>query len=88
MKVILTGSTGFIGSEVLLQAIYNPKITQIVCLSRRALPEHITSNPKVTVVIISDFTNYTPEILAQLEGAEACIWYVVQSWRLYQCHFP
>jgi hypothetical protein len=32
----------------------------------------------VNVIIVSDFTSYPPETLAQLEGAEACIWYVVQ----------
>jgi hypothetical protein len=78
MKVILSGATGFIGREVLAQALAHPSITSLVCLSRRALPESVTTNPKVNVIIVSDFTSYPPETLAQLEGAEACIWYVVQ----------
>ncbi|KAH7319248.1 hypothetical protein BKA65DRAFT_514095 [Rhexocercosporidium sp. MPI-PUGE-AT-0058] len=74
MKVILTGSTGFIGSEVLSRAIDHPFITSIICITRRALPESIFSNPKVKVIILKDFTSYPPEVISQLSGAEACIW--------------
>jgi len=74
MKIILTGSSGFIGTEVLTQAISNPNITSIVVLSRKPLPEQVTSNSKVNVVIIEDFTSYTPDVLKQLEGADGCVW--------------
>jgi NAD dependent epimerase/dehydratase family enzyme len=76
MQVILSGSTGFIGSEVLSQALAHPSITSLICITRRALPDSITSNPKVKVIILSDFTKYTPEVLTQLSGSEACIWSV------------
>ena len=74
MKIILTGSSGLIGTEVLTQAISNPNITSIVVLSRKPLPEQVTSNSKVNVVIIEDFTSYTPDVLKQLEGADGCVW--------------
>ncbi|KAE8448542.1 hypothetical protein EG329_009423 [Mollisiaceae sp. DMI_Dod_QoI] len=74
MKVILSGATGFIGGEVLNQALIHPSITSLVCLTRKPLPEAIASIPKVKVIIINDFTSYSPEILSQLEGAECCIW--------------
>ena len=76
MKVILTGATGFIGGEVFLQALANQSITTLVVLTRRALPESATSNPKLEVIILTDFLSYPTEILSQLEGAESCIWYV------------
>ena len=82
MRVFLTGATGFIGGEVLTQALAHPSITSLICLSRRALPESVTTNPKVKVIILSDFMSYPPKILAQLEGAESCIWYAVQ------CNYP
>ncbi|KAK9242621.1 hypothetical protein V1506DRAFT_64612 [Lipomyces tetrasporus] len=75
MKVILTGPTGYIGSEVLKQCILNPSITSIIALSRRnfeppvADPEH-----KLRVIIHSDFTCFSPEVLAELGGAQACIY--------------
>ncbi|KAF8191045.1 hypothetical protein K438DRAFT_1919489 [Mycena galopus ATCC 62051] len=67
MKVILAGTTGFIGSEVLAQCLRNPAITTIVVLSRRTLPAAHADHPK-------NFTLYSPEVLAELEGADACIW--------------
>jgi nucleoside-diphosphate-sugar epimerase len=76
MKVILTGVTGFIGHETLLQCLANTRITSIVALSRRVLPDSIPKDPKLKVLLLEDFTNYTPEIMKELEGAEACVWYV------------
>ncbi|KAK0265962.1 hypothetical protein LTR91_021432 [Friedmanniomyces endolithicus] len=71
MKIILTGSTGFIGSAVLSRCLAHPSITSIIALSRRPIP---VSHPKLTTVIQSNFLAYPPDILSQLQGAEACIW--------------
>jgi len=73
MKIILLGSTGFIGSEVLSQCLSHPSITSILALSRRPLP---ITHEKLTTVILSDFTSYPPSVLEQMKGAEACIWYL------------
>lgn len=45
MKVILSGATGFIGGEVLRQALADPAIKSLTCITRRALPDPVTSNP-------------------------------------------
>lgn len=74
MKVILAGSTGFIGREVLEQCIQHPSVTSIVALSRRPLPEPAASHPKVEVVVEEDFTSYSPSTLQAIQGAGACIW--------------
>ena len=74
MKVILAGTTGFIGQEVLHQCLRNPFITSIVALSRRPLTD-CTSNPKLKVVILEDFMSYPTSVLQELAGAESCIWY-------------
>ena len=75
MKVILLGSTGFIGKAVLDRCLKTPAITSLIALSRRDLPEE-TANPKLTVVIIRDFKTYSDSILEELKGADACIWQV------------
>ena len=75
MKVILTGATGLIGGEVLTQALAHPAITSLICITRKPLPEHTSSNPKLKVILQSDFTTYSPELLAELQGSQACIWY-------------
>jgi len=74
MKIILTGATGLIGGEVLVQALAHPAITSLVCITRKPLPESIASNPKLKIILRSDFTTYPPEILAELRGSQACIW--------------
>jgi uncharacterized protein YbjT (DUF2867 family) len=72
MKVILTGATGRIGGAALQSALSNPAITTVIVLSRRDIN---TQHAKLQTIIKKDFMQYTPEELAQLEGAEACIWY-------------
>ena len=73
MKVILTGATGRIGGAALQSALSNPAITTVIVLSRRDIN---IQHAKLQTIIKKDYTQYTPQELAQLEGAEACIWYV------------
>jgi uncharacterized protein YbjT (DUF2867 family) len=77
MEFILTGCTGFIGGEVLLQCLRNPAITSVVALSRRPLPEAIAKDTKLNVVIMKDFNSYPDSVLQELKGADACIWYLI-----------
>jgi len=74
MKVILAGSTGFIGREVLEQCLQNASITSIIAPSRRDLPSSVTSNPKLKVRIVEDFLAYPESLLQDVKGAKACIW--------------
>ncbi|RFU31488.1 hypothetical protein B7463_g4856, partial [Scytalidium lignicola] len=71
MKVILTGSTGYIGNQVLLQCLANPSITSIIVLSRRDLK---ITDPKLKVILHEDFTTYPSELKTQLADADACIY--------------
>jgi len=75
MKIILTGATGRIGGAALQSALSSPSITTVVVLSRRDIG---VQHAKLQTIIKKDYTQYTPEELAQLEGSEACIWYVHQ----------
>lgn len=72
MKVIVTGSTGTVGSAVLQRCIEHPDITSVVALTRRPLD---ISDPKLNNIIHKDFMKYDEEVLDQLKGAQACIWY-------------
>jgi nucleoside-diphosphate-sugar epimerase len=75
MKVILTGVTGFIGSEILTQCQQDPTITSIIALTRRPLSETISKDPKVEAIVMEDFNTYSDEVVEKMEGADACIWY-------------
>lgn len=74
MKIVVTGATGFVGSEVLSQLLKHPKVTSVVALSRRPLPESAQKSPKLQTIIHSDFSVWPPSTLAGLEDVDACIW--------------
>ncbi|KAJ7478701.1 hypothetical protein B0H11DRAFT_1864441 [Mycena galericulata] len=75
MKIILAGTTGFIGSEVLAQCSRDPSINFIIVLSRRPLPDALAVDPsKVRVIVMKDFKVYPEEVVKQMKDADACIW--------------
>ena len=79
MKVIVTGATGTVGSAVLQRCIDHPSVSSVVALTRR--PLEITS-PKLNNIVHKDFLKYDQDVLDQLKGAQACIWYEIpQTWR-------
>jgi nucleoside-diphosphate-sugar epimerase len=71
MKVILTGATGFVGSNVLARLIADPRISEITCISRRPLA---VNTAKVTTIVQEDFMSFDPELLSRLAQHRACIW--------------
>jgi hypothetical protein len=77
MKLIVAGSTGFVATEILRQAIRNPAITSIVALARReTVLDGSADTSKLKSVICDDFGNYSEEVKKEIAGADACIWYV------------
>jgi uncharacterized protein YbjT (DUF2867 family) len=72
MKLVLTGATGFVGAEVLRQALANPHITSVVALGRRVVP---TKSPKLQSLVVPDLgAAYPADVLAAIKDADACIW--------------
>lgn len=79
MKLIIGGSSGFVSTELIRQALANPAITSIIGLSRRdtALPPGSSDTTgKFKSVVCEDFENYSDAVCKELENADACIWCV------------
>ncbi|KAJ4139991.1 hypothetical protein NW768_001342 [Fusarium equiseti] len=73
MHLILTGATGLVGSSVLDAMLKSKDITKISILSRRPVPL-AEKSPKVNTIIHKDFSNYEPQVLEQLQGANGVVW--------------
>lgn len=74
MKVLLTGATGTIGGGALRACLAHPQITTVVAFVRRALPEELSSNPKLETFIVKDFSTWPDDLLDQHMDARAMIW--------------
>lgn len=70
MKIIVTGATGLIGSEVVRAAIADDAVDELILLVRNQ-PE--IQHPKITVVTHDDFTDYLP-VTEYFTRSNALIW--------------
>lgn len=77
MKILFVGATGAIGSEVLDQCLAHAEITSIVAFSRRELPNNVSTNPKLQVVIMEDFSKWPQGVLEAHADAGAMVWYAL-----------
>ncbi|KAJ4269765.1 hypothetical protein NW762_001433 [Fusarium torreyae] len=81
MKLVVGGSTGFLGTEVIRQALLSPEITEVVALARRVthIPfglDEEAVEPKFESVVCDDFSSYPQDVKDAVSGADACIWLV------------
>jgi hypothetical protein len=75
MKYILTGTSGFIGTEILAQALLNPLVTSLLILSRRPLPTISSVDPRMKVIVLENFLSYPDALKSELNGVKAVFWY-------------
>ncbi|KAK3361296.1 hypothetical protein B0T24DRAFT_660570 [Lasiosphaeria ovina] len=79
MKLVVAGSTGFVATEVIRQALSIPAITSAVALGRRDVPAPENSGPatdgaKLKSVVCENWEEYSDSVKQELAGADACIW--------------
>ncbi|WP_394836011.1 NAD-dependent epimerase/dehydratase family protein [Pendulispora rubella] len=68
MKILLTGATGFLGHEVLRQALDDDGIHQVTTLTRRPVG---IAHPKLHEALVTNFLDYST---LDLRDCDACIW--------------
>lgn len=80
MKLVIGGSTGFVGTELVRQALIHPAISAVVALGRRETPlpqgidEASVSSKKLKSIICDDFETYSDTVKSELRDVDACIW--------------
>lgn len=81
MKLIVTGASGFIATEIIRQSLSIPKITSVFALARRPVSPPTTvakgsDASKLHSVVVDNYGSYPDDVRKHLAGADACIWYV------------
>ena len=80
MKLIITGATGLVATEVLRQSLRMREITHVVAVARKPVSAPSDVGPadaaKLQSVVVEDYERYPDEARAQFAGADACIWWV------------
>jgi uncharacterized protein YbjT (DUF2867 family) len=83
MKLIITGASGLVATEVLRQSLRLRETTSVVALARKlvAAPEGTSEADaaKLRSVIIKDYESYPDDVRREFAGADACIWCVFNS---------
>ncbi|KAL9586253.1 MAG: hypothetical protein Q9212_001029 [Teloschistes hypoglaucus] len=80
MKLIVTGATGLVGSEVIRLALRNPAVTSVVAIARKPVlaPAHVgteSQTSKLQSVVLESWTSPYPEsVIRHVKDADACIW--------------
>jgi hypothetical protein len=74
MKLVVSGATGVVASEILRQAALLPQIDTIIALARKPVQLTGPGADKVKNVIVNNYDQYPDDIKKELAGADACIW--------------
>ena len=76
MRIIITGATGNIGTELVRQCLLSSSITHVTILGRRQPTTLDLTNSKLTFIKHADFLQYPQSLLDTLrsQGIEGCIW--------------
>ena len=77
MKVLIIGASGAIGSTILTHALRRNEVTHVIALTRTPFPSTTTSAPKLTNILIPDFSKLAdlPDAnWTTLLSADAVVW--------------
>jgi nucleoside-diphosphate-sugar epimerase len=79
MKLVVAGSTGFVATEIIRQALAHPDVTSVVAIGRReaTVPTGLRASAdesKFKSVILKDFEYYPDDVKAALANSDAVIW--------------
>ncbi|KAF8311142.1 hypothetical protein DL93DRAFT_2169194 [Clavulina sp. PMI_390] len=80
MKLIITGASGYVGTELVRQSLQHLGITFVVAVTRKPIEAPAGVSPeqasKLQNIVIRDYDQYSPEAKEAFVNASACIWTV------------
>ncbi|KAH9904798.1 hypothetical protein F4778DRAFT_730824 [Xylariomycetidae sp. FL2044] len=76
MKLIVTGATGLVATEIIRQSLQRPEVTTLVAVARKPIQFGGNGSAKLKSVVVHDYDKYPDHVKAEFAGADACIWTV------------
>ena len=81
MKLIVAGASGFVGAEIVRQALADPRVTHLIALSRSPLTPQdnlaeSADNSKFHNVVVEDYGSYSDDAKKEFQGVDGVLWYV------------
>ncbi|KAH7210857.1 uncharacterized protein BKA55DRAFT_744271 [Fusarium redolens] len=77
MKLIVTGASGYVGSEIIRQSLKLSQVTSVIAVSRKLVsPPAGTIPARFESVVVQDYGSYPDHVRDAFHGADACIWTV------------
>jgi nucleoside-diphosphate-sugar epimerase len=93
MKLIITGASGFVATEVIRRSLSLPQITSVIAIARRPVsaPDNLypEADPsKLHSAVVKDYDEYPGDVKKQFADADACIWYCAFHPLLWGLFYP
>ena len=80
MKIIVTGASGFVGTEIVRQCLNNPNLNSVIALARKPIkaPSDLdveADASKLQSLTLENYGSYSEEVRRHFSSADGCIWY-------------
>ncbi len=79
MKLVIGGATGFVGREVLRQALQCAEVTEIVTIGRRPVVVDDEQRSKITDIVMEAQDAFPDSVGRLIADSDACIWYGISD---------
>jgi hypothetical protein len=75
MKLLVTGASGYVGTEIIRQSLQLPQVTSVVAVARKPVSVPSGADPaRLKSIIVKDYGDYPASVRDEFKDAAACIW--------------